>query len=83
MSHEVTALQQVRMELQKLGVANVTNSPAYAAIRWLLAETTYVKLQESSSSMGTALQNQRREAAHWKERFEATSSTVEEKTDGS
>lgn len=72
MSHEPTALQAVLIELEALGIKNPRNSPIYAVIRWLLAEHTYIRLQESTGSAGIALSNMRRESAHWKEKYEQT-----------
>ena len=69
MSNEPTALQLVILELEGLGLEDVRNSTAYAAIRWLLAEHTYIRLQEAVNSAGVSLSNQRREAAHWKEQY--------------
>ena len=78
MSHEPTAMQIVQAELELQGVTDVRTSRVWAAIRWLLAEHSYVKLQEASSSLGVALSNERREAAHWKARFEqALAATME------
>lgn len=68
MTHEPTALQLVRSELGALGAG--TDSRAYAAIRWLLAEHAYTRLQEASNSLGIALDNMRREAVYWKEEIQ-------------
>jgi len=67
MNEEPTALQAVLMEMEALGVKNPRETTLYAAIRWLVAESSYARLGESTSAAGTALSNMRREAAHWKE----------------
>lgn len=70
-SEQTPALQQVLLEMTRLGIPNPRDSTLYRAIRWLMAEHAYIRLQESSSSTGTALSNMRREAAYWKAELES------------
>jgi len=72
MNEEPTALQVVLLEITNAGIVNPRGSRLWAAIRWLVAESAYARIGETTSAAGTALTNMRREAAHWKGLYEST-----------